>query len=157
MDTISTKSLLLTLVLMLLISAFFSAAETAMMSLNRYKLRHLAKSKHKGAMRVEKLLQRPDRLLGLILIGNNLVNILASSIATLLAIRTFGDYGIAVATTIITFAILIFSDKAGKHHPVNMGELVAAPAVHLRGNHQIVRRDNIKIVGVVDIVTKRPV
>ena len=109
MDTISTKSLLLTLVLMLLISAFFSAAETGMMSLNRYKLRHLAKNKHKSAMRVEKLLQRPDRLLGLILIGNNLVHILASSIATLLAIRAFGDYGIAVATTLITFAILIFS------------------------------------------------
>ncbi|MPN60121.1 hypothetical protein SDC9_207846 [bioreactor metagenome] len=52
------------------------------------------------------------------------------------------------------FAILIFSDKAGKHHPVNMGELVTAPAVHLRGNHQIVRRNDVKTVGVVDIVTK---
>ena len=128
MDTISTKSLLLTLVLMLLISAFFSAAETAMMSLNRYKLRHLAKSKHKGAMRVEKLLQRPDRLLGLILIGNNLVNILASSIATLLAIRTFGDYGIAVATTIITFAILIFSEVTPKTLAVLNPERIAYPA-----------------------------
>ena len=86
MDTISTQSLLLALMLMLLVSAFFSAAETGMMSLNRYKLRHLAKTKHRGAMRVERLLRRPDRLLGLILIGNNLANILGSSIATLLAI-----------------------------------------------------------------------
>ena len=128
MDTISTKSLLLTLVLMLLISAFFSAAETGMMSLNRYKLRHLAKNKHKSAMRVEKLLQRPDRLLGLILIGNNLVNILASSIATLLAIRAFGDYGIAVATTLITFAILIFSEVTPKTLAALNPERVAYPA-----------------------------
>ena len=128
MDTISTKSLLLTLVLMLLISAFFSAAETGMMSINRYKLRHLAKNKHKSAMRVEKLLQRPDRLLGLILIGNNLVNILASSIATLLAIRAFGDYGIAVATTLITFAILIFSEVTPKTLAALNPERVAYPA-----------------------------
>ncbi len=128
MDTISTKSLLLTLVLMLLISAFFSAAETGMMSLNRYKLRHLAKNKHKSAMRVEKLLQRPDRLLGLILIGNNLVNILASSIATLLAIRAFGDYGIAVATTLITFAILIFAEVTPKTLAALYPERVAFPS-----------------------------
>ena len=114
MDTFSTHTLLLTLLGLLLISAFFSAAETSMMSLNRYKLRHLAKSHHRGAMRVDRLLQRPDRLLGLILFGNNLVNILASSIATVLAVRVFGDYGILVATTILTFAILIFSEVTPK-------------------------------------------
>jgi len=96
-DTIPTQTLLLTLLVLLLISAFFSAAETGIMSLNRYKLRHKAKQQHRGALRVEKMLQRPDRLLGLILIGNNMVNIFASSIGTLLAIRAFGDYGIAVA------------------------------------------------------------
>jgi Mg2+/Co2+ transporter CorB len=128
LDTISTHSLLLVLLLMLLVSAFFSAAETGMMSLNRYKLRHLVKSKHRGAMRVERLLQRPDRLLGLILIGNNLVNILASSIATLLAIRVFGDYGIAVATTVLTFAILIFSEVTPKTLAAMNPERIAYPA-----------------------------
>lgn len=128
MDTISTQSLLLALMLMLLISAFFSAAETGMMSLNRYKLRHLAKSKHRGAMRIEGLLRRPDRLLGLILIGNNLANILASSIATLLAIRAFGDYGIAVATSVLTFVILIFSEVTPKTLAALNPERVAYPA-----------------------------
>ena len=128
MDTISTQSLLLALMLMLLVSAFFSAAETGMMSLNRYKLRHLAKTKHRGAMRVEHLLRRPDRLLGLILIGNNLANILASSIATLLAIRVFGDYGIAVATSVLTLVILIFSEVTPKTLAALNPERVAYPA-----------------------------
>lgn len=128
METISTKALLLTLFLMLLVSAFFSAAETGMMSLNRYKLRHQVKSKHRAAMRVEHLLQRPDRLLGLILIGNNLVNILASSIATLVAIRMFGDLGIAVATTILTFAILIFAEVMPKTLAALNPEKIAFPA-----------------------------
>ena len=114
MDTISTKALLISLLILLLVSAFFSAAETGMMSLNRYKLRHLAKSKNRGALRVQKLLQRPDRLLGLILIGNNLVNILASSIGTLLAIRLFGGYGIVIATTLLTLIILIFAEVTPK-------------------------------------------
>lgn len=128
MDTFSTHTLLLTLLGLLLISAFFSAAETSMMSLNRYKLRHLAKSHHRGAMRVDRLLQRPDRLLGLILFGNNLVNILASSIATVLAVRVFGDYGILVATTILTFAILIFSEVTPKTLAALKPERVAYPS-----------------------------
>ena len=128
MDTISTKALLISLLILLLISAFFSAAETGMMSLNRYKLRHLAKSKHRGAIRVQKLLQRPDRLLGLILIGNNLVNILASSIGTLLAIRSFGDYGIAVATTLLTLVILIFAEVTPKTLAAHYPEKIAYPA-----------------------------
>ncbi len=128
MDAISTQTLLLVLFLMLLISAFFSAAETGMMSLNRYKLRHMAKNRHRGAMRVERLLQRPDRLLGLILFGNNLVNILASSIATLLAIRLFGEYGVLISTTILTFAILIFSEVTPKTLAAIKPERVAFPA-----------------------------
>ncbi|MGL5037886.1 MAG: CNNM domain-containing protein, partial [Aeromonas sp.] len=95
MDSISTSTLLIVLVILILLSAFFSSSETGLMSINRYKLRHLAQTKHKGARRVEQMLARPDRLLGLILIGNNLVNILASAIATIVCIRLFGDLGVA--------------------------------------------------------------
>ncbi|MCV5261968.1 CNNM domain-containing protein, partial [Escherichia coli] len=73
MDDISTGILFALLACLIVISGYFSGSETGMMSLNRYRLKHLAKSGHKGAKRVEKLLDRPDRLIGLILIGNNLV------------------------------------------------------------------------------------
>lgn len=85
------------------------------MSLNRYKLRHLAQTKHKAARRVEKLLARPDRLLGLILIGNNLVNILASAIATIVCIRLFGDLGVAIATFGLTLVVLVFGKSPPRH------------------------------------------
>ena len=71
-----------------------------MMSLNRYRLKHLVKKKHPGARRASKLLERPDRLIGVILIGNNFVNILASAIATIVAVRLWGDAGIAIATAL---------------------------------------------------------
>lgn len=84
------------------------------MALNRYRLRHLSKQGHTGAKRVEKLLARPDRLIGLILIGNNLVNILASSIATVLGLRLYGDAGIAIATGVLTMVILVFAEVTPK-------------------------------------------
>jgi Mg2+/Co2+ transporter CorB len=84
-----------------------------MMSLNRYRLKHLRK-KHRGARQAYKLLKRPDRLIGIILIGNNLVNILASAIATVIAIRLAGDAGILVATLLLTLAVLIFSEVTPK-------------------------------------------
>ncbi len=85
-----------------------------MMSLNRYRLKHLSNQGHKGAKRVEKLLSRPDRLIGLILIGNNLVNILASAIATILGMRLYGDYGVAIATGVLTLVILVFAEVTPK-------------------------------------------
>ncbi|EAS40594.1 putative Mg2+ and Co2+ transporter CorB [Photobacterium profundum 3TCK] len=84
------------------------------MSLNRYKLRHLANQGHRGAKRVEKLLSRPDRLIGLILIGNNLVNILASAIATIIGMRLYGDLGVAIATGALTLVVLVFSEVTPK-------------------------------------------
>ncbi len=119
MDDISTSSLLLLLAFLLVISAFFSGTETAMMSLNRYRLRHLAQQGHKGASRAEALLQRPDRLIGLILIGNNFVNILASVIASVIGFRWFeANFGGAVAsiltTGILTFIVLIFAEVTPK-------------------------------------------
>jgi len=128
LDAISTHALLLTLLVLLLVSAFFSGSETGLMSINRYRLRHLAQNKHKSAMRVEALLKRPERLLGLILLGNNLVNILASSIATVLAIRLFGDLGIALATMVLTMAILIFSEVTPKTLAAVYPERFAYPA-----------------------------
>lgn len=128
MDTISTHALLLTLLVLLLVSAFFSGSETGLMSINRYRLRHLAQKKHKSAMRVEALLERPERLLGLILLGNNLVNILASSIATVLAIRLFGDLGIVLATAVMTLVILVFSEVTPKTLAAVYPERIAYPA-----------------------------
>lgn len=84
------------------------------MALNRYKLRHMANQGHKGAKRVEKLLSRTDRLIGLILIGNNLVNILASAIATILGMRLYGDAGVAIATGALTILILVFAEVTPK-------------------------------------------
>ncbi|MEH6532083.1 MAG: CNNM domain-containing protein [Photobacterium frigidiphilum] len=114
MDDISTGALFSLLILLLIISGYFSGSETGMMSLNRYKLRHLANQGHRGAKRVEKLLARPDRLIGLILIGNNLVNILASAIATIIGMRLYGDLGVAIATGALTLVVLVFSEVTPK-------------------------------------------
>ena len=80
MEHISTTTLIITLIVMVIISAYFSGSETGMMTLNRYRLRHMAKQGNRPAKRVEKLLRKPDRLISLVLIGNNLVNILASAL-----------------------------------------------------------------------------
>ncbi len=98
------------------------------MSLNRYRLKHLQKNKHRGAIRAGKLLERPDRLIGLILIGNNLVNIFASAIATVIAIRLWGDAGIFIATGILTLVILIFAEITPKTIAALHPERVAFPA-----------------------------
>ncbi|ACH66961.1 HlyC/CorC family transporter [Aliivibrio fischeri] len=114
MDDISTGALFTLLAILIVISGYFSSSETGMMSLNRYRLKHLSNQGHKGAKRVEKLLSRPDRLIGLILIGNNLVNILASAIATILGMRLYGDLGVAIATGVLTLVILVFAEVTPK-------------------------------------------
>ncbi|SON50625.1 HlyC/CorC family transporter [Vibrio tapetis] len=114
MDDISTGILFAVLAILIIISGYFSGSETGMMSLNRYRLKHLSKEGHKGARRVEKLLERPDRLIGLILIGNNLVNILASAIATIIGMRLYGDLGVAIATGALTMVVLVFAEVTPK-------------------------------------------
>jgi len=99
-----------------------------MMSLNRYRLKHLVKKQHRGAKRAAKLLSRPDRLIGVILIGNNLVNILATSIATVIAIRLYGDAGIAIASLGLTLVILIFAEVTPKTIAALHPEKIAFPA-----------------------------
>jgi len=101
------------------------------MSLNRYRLRHLVKKKHRGAIRASHLLERPDRLIGVILIGNNLVNISAASIATVMAVRLWGDAGIAIATFGLTLVILIFSEVTPKTLAALHPEKIAFPAAFL--------------------------
>ncbi|MAG75435.1 MAG: magnesium/cobalt efflux protein [Colwelliaceae bacterium] len=128
MDNISTSMLFIMLGILLFISAYFSGSETGMMSLNRYRLRHLEKQKHRGAKRVSKLLERPDRLIGLILIGNNLVNIAASAIATIIGIRLFGDVGVVYATFALTLVVLIFAEVTPKTLAALYPEKVAFPS-----------------------------
>ncbi|MFT5212185.1 MAG: Mg2+/Co2+ transporter CorB, partial [Flavobacterium sp.] len=97
MDNASIEFLFGLIFLLVLLSAYFSGSETAMMALNRYRLKHLANEGHGGAKRASRLLERPDRLLSVILIGNNLANFSAASLATLIAINIFGDNGVAIA------------------------------------------------------------
>ena len=120
--------LLSILFLLILLSAFFSGSETGLISLNRYRLRHLAKDGNAGAARASELLKRPDRLIGLILLGNNFVNILASSIATIIALRLIGDDGIMVATLLLTVVVLIFAEITPKTLAALHPERFAFPA-----------------------------
>ncbi|WP_166423111.1 CNNM domain-containing protein [Paraglaciecola sp. 20A4] len=131
MDDISTSSLFILLGILVLLSAYFSSSETSMMSINRYRLKHLGNEGNKGALRVQKLLERPDRLIGLILIGNNLVNIAASAVATVLGLRLYGDMGIAIATVILTLVILIFSEVTPKTVAALYPEKISFPASFL--------------------------
>ncbi|MET4000977.1 HlyC/CorC family transporter [Marinobacterium sp. MBR-109] len=131
MDDASISTLTAILVLLIFCSAFFSSSETGMMSLNRYRLRHLVKSGHRGARRANSLLERPDRLIGLILIGNNFVNILASAIATVIAVRLWGDAGIAIATAGLTLVILIFAEVSPKTMAALHPEKIAFPASYI--------------------------
>jgi Mg2+/Co2+ transporter CorB len=128
MLNLSLGTLSFILVLLVLASAFFSAAETAMMRLNRYRLRHLVQAKHKGAVRAQRLLERPDRLIGFILLGNNFVNIFASSIATIIALETFGQAWIGFAAGLLTLVILIFGEVTPKTLAVLHPERIAFPA-----------------------------
>ncbi len=123
--------LLSILFLLILLSAFFSGSETGLISLNRYRLRHLAKDGNAGAARASELLKRPDRLIGLILLGNNFVNILASSIATIIALRLIGDDGIMVATLLLTVVVLIFAEITPKTLAALHPERFAFPATLL--------------------------
>lgn len=127
MDDLHPGFLFGLLAFLLLCSAFFSSSETGMLSLNRYRLRHQAKEGHRGAKRASALLARPDRLLGTILVGNNFVNILASSIATVLAIKFWGEAGIAIATIGLTIALLIFGEITPKTLAALRPEAIAYP------------------------------
>jgi Mg2+/Co2+ transporter CorB len=131
LNDVSISTLFIILVLLLLLSAFFSGTETALTSLNRYRLRHAAQLGNRGARLAEKLLERPDRLIGLILVGNNLVNISASSLVTLIALRVGGEAAIAAAVGLFTLVILIFAEVTPKTLAALKPERIALPAAFI--------------------------
>lgn len=127
----SLAALIGLLVILLLLSAFFSGSETALMSLNRYKLRHKARAGHRGARLAENLLKRPDRLIGLILLGNNAVNISASALVGVASVRLGGDLGFAIGTAGLTLVVLIFAETAPKTLAALHPERIAYPAAYV--------------------------
>lgn len=128
MNDISLGNLYGILLVLLIMSAFFSGSETGLMALNRYRMRHLANSGHRGARSAQRLLHKPDRLIGLILLGNNLVNIMAASIATVIGIRLLGDSGVWISSLLLTVVVLIFSEVTPKTIAALHPERIAYPA-----------------------------
>ncbi|WP_183172478.1 HlyC/CorC family transporter [Atlantibacter sp. RC6] len=157
MEHISTTTLIVSLIVMVVVSAYFSGSETGMMTLNRYRLRHLAKQGNRAARRVEKLLRKPDRLISLVLIGNNLVNILASSIATIVGMRLYGNAGVAIATGVLTFVVLVFAEVLPKTIAALYPEKVAFPSSVLLGPLQIVMMPLVWLLNTVTRILMRMV
>ncbi len=122
------EALFAILALLILLSGFFSGSETALMSINRYRLRHAARKGNRSAKMVERLLEKPDRLIGLILLGNNFVNIAASSLVTIIALRVGGQGAIAIGAGLLTLVILIFAEVAPKTAAALHPERLAYPA-----------------------------
>lgn len=131
MNDIPLLFLFLTLLLMVLLSGFFSSSETSMMALNRYRLKHKANAGDKAAIKALRMLEKPDRLLGVILLGNNFVNIFASSIATIIAMRLMGEAGIAIAAGLLTLVILVFAEVAPKTVAAIYPEKIAFRVVYV--------------------------
>ena len=113
------------------LSAFFSSSETAMIGLNRYRLRHLVKEKHGGARKASALLRRTDRLLGVILFGNNLVNFMAASVATIIGLNLFGEWSVLITPVLLTAFFLVFAEVAPKTLAAHSPERIAFPAAHV--------------------------
>ena len=128
MDDIPLSILFGLLFFLILLSAFFSGSETGLMTLNRYRLKHLTKNRHRGAMRVSRLLENQDKLIGLILLGNNAVNLAAASITTIIALRLGGEAAIAIATGLLTLVVLVFAEVTPKTLAALHPEKIAFPA-----------------------------
>ncbi|CAN8142118.1 HlyC/CorC family transporter [Thiomicrorhabdus sp. 6S2-11] len=131
MNSLDVSVLFGILGLLIILSAIFSSSETSMMALNRYRLKHKVKSGHKGAILAQKLLEKPDRLLGVILLGNNFVNIFASSVATIIAMKLIGEAGIALAAGLLTMVVLVFAEVAPKTLAALYPEKIAFPAAYM--------------------------
>lgn len=112
-------------------SAFFSSSETSMMAINRYRLKHLIKNRNIPAKRVGKLLERTDRLLSLILIGNNFTHTLATAIATVIAIRVWDDSAVLAVTVFMTIVMIIFAEVMPKTIAALKPESIAFPASYI--------------------------
>jgi len=130
-NEIPISFLFLALLVLILLSAFFSGSETGLMSLNRYKLKHQAESNHGGARRAHELLQTPDQLISLILLGNNFINILITQLATYLGYRIYGEPGIAIATGVLTVVLLLFAEVTPKTLAAARPEAIAFVASYV--------------------------
>lgn len=125
MTEIPVSILFVLLIILIIMSAFFSGSETGLMSLNRYRLKHLSDQGNGGARRAHELLQTPDRLISLILLGNNFINILITQLATFIGYRLFGDTGIAIATGVLTILLLLFAEVTPKTLAASHPEKIA--------------------------------
>jgi len=163
LDNISTSTLFIVLAVLLTLSGFFSASETAMMAINRYRLKHRAEKGHRGARLTLALLNKTDKLLGVILLGNNLVNTAAATLSTVLAIRLFGEGEVTlfVATSVLTFLILVFSEVTPKVIGASFPERIAYPASFvltplLRLAYPIVWFVNLFVQGLLKLLRIKP-
>ena len=152
----SLLMLSIAMVILLLSSAYFSGTETAMMAINRYRLKHLVKKRNRAARISNRLLRKPDRLLGVILIGNNLVNFSAATIATIIGMRLFGDTGVLLAPWILTAIFLIFAEVAPKTLAAERPEEWAFKAVFILEPIQKLLVIPVKLVNVISNGLVRP-
>jgi Mg2+/Co2+ transporter CorB len=151
-----TSYLLMSIGVMILLSAYFSGTETAMMALNRYRLRHLVRRGNRGAKKADSMLQRQDRLLGVILVGNNLVNFSAATVATVIGFQLMGDTGVLLAPWILTIVFLIFAEVAPKTLAAERPESWALKAVFINKPLQKVLMPAVALVNVVSNALVRP-
>ena len=151
-----TSYLLMSIGVMILLSAYFSGTETAMMALNRYRLRHLVRRGNRGAKKADSMLQRQDRLLGVILVGNNLVNFSAATVATVIGFQLMGDTGVLLAPWILTIVFLIFAEVAPKTLAAERPESWAFKAVFVLKPLQRVLMPAVVLVNVVSNALVRP-
>jgi Mg2+/Co2+ transporter CorB len=163
LENLSINTLFGLLAGLLFLSACFSASETAMMAINRYRLRHSAETGHRGAILTLALLNRTDKLLGVILLGNNLVNIAAATLATIISIRLFGDSDVALslATLLLTFLILVFSEVTPKVLGASYPERIAYPAAYvltplLKLTYPVVWFVNLFVQGILRLLGIKP-
>jgi Mg2+/Co2+ transporter CorB len=136
---------------LILLSGFFSSSETGLMSLNRYRLKHLAAKHHGGAQRAVSLLERPDRLITLILLGNNFVNVLITQLATYIGYRLYGDAGIAIAAGVLTLVLLLFAEVTPKTLAATNPEKIAFPAAYV---YQPLSKLMFPLVAIIDWLAK---
>jgi len=143
--------LFIVFVALIMLSAFFSGSETGLMSLNRYRLRHLADKNHGGAIRAVNLLERPEKLITLILLGNNFINVLITQLATYIGYRLYGEAGIAVAAGVLTLVLLLFAEVTPKTLAATNPEKIALPAAYV---YQPLSKIMMPLVVVIDWLAK---
>lgn len=127
-DDIPLETLFVLLAILIALSAFFSGTETALMRVNKYRIRHLSRKGNKSAILTEKLLKKPQKLIAFILFGNNLVNFIAASIVGVVSMEIGGPTGVIIGTVLLTIIVLLFAESAPKTIAALFPEKIALPA-----------------------------